>query len=319
MKKLFAVLLALCVAAGAFAQVAIGASGSVIVVDQDGQAKFARDGSGYDLLSIKGADKDGKWGYTAVVDNFDKAGFLAYTATADADLFRNWDAWYKIGDAKVILGKTRNGDIRLAAPNGWIGNYGSTSRFFGGGKYGVIAEYKIDAITVALGLPINETAADTVDVLKKAEIGAKYSNDSITGIGLVRLNLVDSSNEINFGVEYKGVENLDAYALGKATLASSTTVQFMVGGTYTMDKLVAGVEFEGKNTTSLVWDVAARGDYTVNDNITAIVEFDYYSDSTYLGYAKGVYDFGNNLNVYAKGGYDGGLVAELGLGYSVSF
>lgn len=348
MKKLLAVLLALCVIGGfAFAQ-AIGAtaSGGVTLIDEDLNSTFARNGSGYDVLSLKGTDKDGKWGFTANLDNFLNtyaAAALTYTdsngnkkydvgepitgvtsPTTAFTGFRDWNAWFKTPYVKFIVGKIRNGDFRQTLPSGWIGNYAATSRFFGGVAYGLVVESTtLGSVTVGLGLPVPEAGATLVSTLENADIGFKYADKTLTAKAQIELGLDSSTNIVNLGAAYTGVENLNLVGLTKLTFASASSYAFALGGYYTMDKLNVGLELEGKYTTAFAYDACLDTSYAVNDAITADLRVMYYSTNTVDAFLAGTYDFGNGCDFYAQVGYDTtpdeGLYYGLTFEYSISF
>jgi hypothetical protein len=323
MKKLFVLLLALTLAAGAFAQtIALTASGGVTLYDQDGNTQFARDGSGYDTLSFKGADKDGKWGFSTTYGNWPAANG---TAT-----IRDWSAWYSSDFVKIILGQVRNGDFRMTLTEGVLGNYaGATQRFFNGAAYGVIAEStSLGPLTLGLGLYTPETAMAAADAIEKAGFGVKYKTDTLTALALVNLGITTTApataNFVNAAVSFTGVKDLQVVGTVKANL-DDAIYDFGIGGYYTMDKLYAFVEFDGEYATALDFEAVVRADYKVLDNVTARAEFDYATDAAvagneYVGYVKGIYDFGNGLDASVKVGYaDTGVLYAVGLGYSVSF
>lgn len=328
MKKILVALLALAVLGGAFAQTfTVGASGGITLIDQDGKASFNRDGSGSDLLTFKGADKDKKWAYSATINNFDSATFfpavsaVPYTGSA---LLRNWEASYTGAYTKVILGKVRNGDFRQTLASGWLGNYGGATDRTLNSAYGVIIETTtLGALTAGVGLPISETATDAVNgTFKKTILGAKYAGEGFKVIGLVEPDLNSGgTNIINVGGAYTGVAGLEVDALVKASLASSTTVAFGLGAYYTLDKLSAGVEVDGKSATTLNWEVVVNADYKVMDPLTANVRVTYDDSGAYLARAKATYDYGNNLTSSVEAGYSKALnlFYNVGLGYSVSF
>jgi hypothetical protein len=311
MKKLLAVLLALCVAGFAFAQVttALTGSGTVTLVNEDTQGVFAPDGSGYDTFTFSAADKDGKFGFAMTDGDWTTDGLFT---------IRNWNAWYKGQFTKVILGNNRNADFRGTLIDGMYANYiFGMDRITGQGV--LIESTTLGALTLGVNLPVPLTATDTVDILKKADIGVKYAIDKVgTVYGLVNLNPA-FSNYYEFAFKYTGVENLSAVVLYKGDIGNAATHYFAAGANYAMDKLTVAVEFDGQYATAFDGEIAADVSYLLTDALTASVRGMYDFGGTYDAYAKIAYDYGNNLGSFAKIGYDGGLYYSLAVTYSISF
>jgi len=319
MKKLLAILLALVVVGGAFAQVttAISASGAVQFVDQGGWASFNKDGLGYNTLTFKGSDADGKWGFSVTDEDFITSAFE----------IRDWSAWYKGDFTKVIVGQIRNADIRLlGATGGNAANFAGTQRFFGvagtgAGKYGMIVESTtLGALTLGLGLPILETKAQIADVACKTEIGAAYTIENVGKfIVLVRPDLVTTTNVVtNVGFTYTGMEGLTATVIGRYDIKAADDFRFNVGADYGKDKITGGFEFSAVSAAEFDWDVYAYGGYQVLDPLAATLEATYASDESYSVNLNVEWDHGNGMTCGADIGYNGELTNDLYVGYSIS-
>lgn len=316
MKKLFVLLLAFAVVGGAFAQVttAIAASGNIKVLTKDATndnvSVFAPKGNGYDTITFKGTDKDGKFGFSITDQNWLADGFNA---------IRDWNAWYKGQWTKTIVGKLRNSDFRATLPNGLYANYlYGFDRISG---YGALIETTtLGALTAGVNLAISDTAAPVADMLKKTDIGVKYAMEG-TGTAYVfaNLDLVAESNIIGLGFNFTGVENLTAAAIYYGTFASSSTHAFALGADYSMDKLGVAVEFDGKYASAFDGEIAAQVSYGVTEKMTAYVGGMYDFGGDYDAFGEIEYDYGNNMGSDFTIGYDGDLYYTLKLTYSVSF
>lgn len=319
MKKAIVLLLALCVTGAVFAQgtFSVTAGGSVVLFNQDSNTSFDQDTAGDSLISFKGADADGMWGFNATFQDF-----LLGTTADGLGTLRNYEAWYKMGMVKVIVGKVRNGDFRTNLVEGWRGDY-AIGRILNS-QYGVLTEVTglVEGLTIGYALPVDNTGADTEATYKMSRFGVAYTNDMFTVTSKVHLNLDAETTLFDFGVTYTGVENLTALAFVEYTQADpDPTIEFGVGAYYTMDKLYGGVEFEGQNTADLLWDVAAHADYQVTDPINAGMTVKYDSEEEYDVAANVTYDFGNGLDTSVDLGYQktDELYWNLNLNYSISF
>lgn len=357
MKKLLAILLALAVIGGAaFAQITVAAtaSGGVQLIDQDTSAKFARDGSGYDVLTFKAA-KD-KTSFTANLDNFLNgytAGSAIYAADntvdtdaatagvqgdADTDLdvvgytnasspfsaFRDWNFTTSNEWGKFIVGKTRNADFRSSMAYGYYAEVGATRRFFGGGVYGAIFETTgLGALTLGLGLPIPEAGADTIDTVEKTNVGVKYAID---GVGTIK-----ALAELNFTSGGKSRFAASADITAVENLAANVYFMFDTNGNglyvagnayYTMDKLAVNLEAEYLSNWGGVDGptVGLKAIYTLADPLSVFAKFGYDIDGGI--HAKGGvdYDFVPGLTAEVQAGYDVDAVAyDATIYYSLSF
>lgn len=338
MKKLLAILLALVVVGGAFAQVttAISLSGQVTLYDQDGVTTFARDGADYDVVTFKAADADGKYGFSISDNNFiDGIGVP-----------RDWNVWAKGKYTKVILGNLRNGDFRTLLTEGDVG-VGSTNRIT---NYGVLVEsLPMGGLTLGVNIPSPEAGADFADVIKNVDIGAKYDLEGFGSFtALVQLSNADAINAtlgtkydrdgvaatttdvafdalfLNFGVTYTGVENLTVngvFKFVKSENLDASDIYFGLGGYYTMDKLYAYAEFAGINRDEFTWDTSVAGVYTIMDPMTAKLNVTYNSDNDYGVYGTLGYDYGNGLSSEIALGYGSAddFTYSTSLYYSVAF
>jgi len=325
MKKTLAILLALVVVGGAaFAQVTVaaGASGTVYLVDQDGKASFARDGSGYDVLTFK-ASKD-KSSFAFNVDNYDK-----YADGTGADfLIRDWNYTTANDFAKVIVGKVRNGDFRSAMANGWYANVGATDRFFNGANYGIVAETQsLGALTLGLGLPIPEAGVVSTDMLKMTNVGASYA---IANIGTVKalgeLDLRDGKNSRVAGsFELSAVKDLSATLYAVSVLADAPTLFVAGSAYYTMGKLFVGAEAEYFNkfvTSSATYDgfdVNGKIAYSVTDSLTGWAKGGLNVDKTTQVYAGIDYGFIPGLTATAQIGYTDAIQGNVNISYAFAY
>ncbi|MCE1159017.1 MAG: hypothetical protein LWX10_09830, partial [Spirochaetia bacterium] len=97
MKKLIVLLLALAMVGAVSAQVttAVGLYGEITLVDEAGQGVFTPWGNGYDTLTLKAQDKDGKYGFSLTDQNLLDGSF---------DTLRDWTVWGKVLGGKLSAG-----------------------------------------------------------------------------------------------------------------------------------------------------------------------------------------------------------------------
>lgn len=347
MKKLFVLLLALSVLAGAaFAQVttAISLSGGVKLIDQVGDSAFEQDGANYDVLTFKATDKDGNYGFSI----------------SDADILgggiavRDWNVWFNLfdGKAKFIAGLLRNGDFRMLLPVGKTTAFGATDRITGQGF--ILEVMPMDGLTLGLSHPVATTAQDFVDVtLGGLDFGAAYTiadigkvifqlqMDQSYGIDLNDNGTTDLITEtvydalvVNFGFSYTGMEGLTANLIGKfvsSTDGDASHIFVGAGALYTMDKLevllegclASKPEFLGNDTSVKVgtfWDVYLRPWYTITDNLYVYAPITFDQDNVFTAKAVAGYDFLNGLQFEVGAGVaDSEVVADVYFWYSVAF
>lgn len=337
MKKLFVLLLALAVVTGAFAQVttAISLSGGVKLIDQDTVSAFEQDGNGYDVLTFKATDKDGKYGFSMTDQNILGADINA----ADSGInLRDWNVWYKVLDGKMkfTFGALRNADYRTILPVWEVNTFGGTDRI---NVQGMLVQFMlVDGLNFGFGLPVSTTPSDTVDyTLSGIDLGFAYT---ITDIGkltaLVRLNesfdpdgtgpLVADTDAtmINAGFSFTGMEGLTANLLGKfVTSTNYSGTYFAVGADYAVtEALTASAEFglsavEGTTT----WDIWARGKYVITDMFYAYATARFDSADAYSFIVTPGIDMGNGFNIELDVGYDSALdfVYDVYFYYAVAF
>jgi len=312
MKKLIVLLLAFAMVGAVSAQVttAVSLSGNVIIVDQAGKATFAPNGNGYDTLTLKASDKDGNYGFSFTDQNLLDGSF---------DTLRDWTVWYKTANFKAFMGNLRNGDFRLASVYGYSSYMGSTDRISG---YGLLVEsLPKNGLTFGVNLPIGTTAANTVDVLKKADLGAKYAiKDVGTLFAMANLDFVTPANVLNAGFNYTGVKGLNAILNFRGKF-NADQYNVYLGLDYTaIEKLEAYFEaYFQYNAGTIGWQVFAEGDYDLAKNLTAIVG-GAVGDASYIDvYGELDYAFGNGLVAKGVVGYDTALYAQLKAYYSIAF
>ena len=319
MKKLIVLLLAFAMVGAVSAQVttAVSLSGQVDLVKQDGQGQFVQWGSGYDLLTFKATEKDGKYGISATIDGFlDKSLLDGLNATPT---FRDWNFMAKGKMTKVFVGKLRNADFRTTLPY-WPSYdvFGGTDRIT---DWGLLVEtLPMNGLTLGVNLPYGLTAANTVDVLQNADLGAKYAvKDVGTFTALVNLDLVaPAANVVNLGFTFTGVKSLTAVAIGQLKL-DANTYKAAVGVAYTgVDKLTVNVEGGYVSTAGVgTYSVWGQGTYDLTDAFSATAGA-FYGSAGYDVYANVDYAYGNGLTSEALVGFDSALHAALTLYYTVS-
>ncbi len=332
MKKLIVLLLAFAMVGAVSAQVttAISLSGNVIIVDQAGKATFAPNGDGYDTWTFKASDKDGNYGFSITDQNILSQITLLAPDGADTNTdpdqvkvggfdVRDWNVWYKTPYFKAIMGSLRNGDFRLASVYGYSSYMGSSDRISG---YGLLLEtLPKNGLTFGVNLPIGTTAANTVDVLKKADLGAKYAiKDVGTLFAMANLDFVTPANVLNAGFNYTGVKGLNAILNFRGKF-NADQYNVYLGLDYTaIEKLEAYFEaYFQYNAGTIGWQVFAEGDYDLAKNLTAIVG-GAVGDASYIDvYGELDYAFGNGLVAKGVVGYDTALYAQLKAYYSIAF
>lgn len=314
MKKILAVLLALCVVGGAFAQVttAIAGYGEIDLYDQAGQATFAPYGTGYDTFTFKATNADGNAGLSMTDGDW---------TTDSIFTIRDWSAWYKGQFTKVILGKLRNADFRGTLPNGLYANY-----FFGmdriSGQGLLIETTTLGALTLGVNLPAPIGGMDAIDMLKNSDVAAKFAIENVGKVYfLYDLDLVDNAKAtaVEFAFSFTGVENLTASAIYKGAFGADTTHYFALGADYAMDKLGLAVEFDGDYGTAFEGEIALKVSYAITEKLSAYVQGMYDFAGTYDAKLVADYDYGTGINSEVVVGYNGALYYDIALCYGFSF
>lgn len=323
MKKLIVLLLAFAMVGAVSAQVttAVSLSGQVDFVNQDGQGQFVQWGSGYDLLTFKASDKDGKFGVSATLNKF------LDTVTTDAQLpanFRDWNAWYKGKYTKAFVGKLRNGDFRMTMQYGSSHTVFTASGRIGGADaasdYGILVEtLPVNGLTFGVNLPYGTTAASAVDVLKKADVGVKYAvKDVGTFFALADLNMVTPANVLNAGFTLTSVKNLNVVGITQLKF-NADTYKAALGFNFTgVKNLNAYAEAAYTYTAGVnAYSVWAQGEYNITDPLSVIAGA-FYGSAGYDVYADVDYAYGNGLTSELSLGFDGAVYAAATLYYTLS-
>jgi hypothetical protein len=331
MKKILVLLLALAMVGGAFAQVVVtvGASGSDYVIRStagasDPISSLSPNGSGSDILTIKAADKDNKYGVLLQDRN------LFSTAAFNMDA---WNVWYDTGlGAKVTVGNLSGGSYTIGLTNGFIGTYSPNDKVSGNGL--LVESNTLGDLTVGLFMPQSGgKAIDTTFMASSFGLGYVVK-DMVSVSALVNLGLASgAATDVNVGFDGSfGVAGLDAYGFVDYSTATATGITFGVGGQFKQPEFRAGLEFEGNSATKLAYDVVANVRYYVMPTFFVQIRPMFYStsngmDGRYAVRALGNYALGNGLSVEVMGGYDAKPAATASaspiyyakLGYSVSF
>ncbi|HOV93326.1 MAG TPA: hypothetical protein PLT87_00410 [Spirochaetales bacterium] len=311
MKKLIVLLLAFALVGAVSAQVvttAVSLSGEVTLIDQNAKSVFTDYGTGYDVLTIKASDKDGKYGF-AISDG-----------NVIADLggtVRDWNVWYKGAAGKVVLGNLRNSDFRMTLPAWGYAQFGGFDRITG---YGVLYETPtVKNLTFGVNFPVPTTATNTVDVLKKADLAAKYSDKNFTWMVLANLDMVTPKNVVFGGASFTGYKDLTLTGLFKGAF-DDNNYGFAGGVQYTgIDKFTFNVE-GSYQTSGSIYDVWGQVAYAVTDLISAKVGYVTGNGTVSNDFYGAVgYDLGNGLSAEASVGYDTAVHAAAKLYYGVSF
>lgn len=311
MKKLIVLLLAFAMVGAVSAQVttAVSLSGAVTLVDEAGLGVFTPDGDGYDMLTFKATDKDGKFGLSAT-DSMILSGDLT---------FRDWTVWGKILGGKMSVGLLRDATFRITLPywSDWT-KFGGTDRVSGMGAYYV--SNAMNGLTFGVNLPYSLAGGAALDTLKNADLGVKYDAKGV-GVFALLMNLdLDAApgNVLNAGFKFTGVEKLTATAIAQAKF-NANTYKAALGIGYTgVDKLEAYFEAAYLSTAGVsTYSVWAQGDYAVTDLLVASLGGAYMSNG-YDVYAYGTYDLGAGFSAEARVGFDAALYASAKLIYAIS-
>lgn len=317
MKKLIVLLLAFALVGAVSAQVTttVSLSGEVTLIDQAAKSVFTDYGNGYDVLTLKASDKDGKYGFAITDSNVLDGGFNS---------IRDWNVWYKGAAGKLVLGNLRNGDFRLTLPSWYTAQFGGTDRITG---YGVLYETpSVKNVTFGVNLPIPTVATPTADVLRTADLGAKYSDKNLTWIALANLNFVKPNNIVNLGMSYTGFKDLTVVGLFQGQF-DVPNYKFAGGLEYAgIDKVTLNAE-GSYQTQGGFFDGWGQVSYAVTDLLSAKAGgyYGYFNndpDPNAIGYdvyAALGYDLGNGLSAEGLVGYNGAFHAAAKLYYGISF
>lgn len=321
MKKLIVLLLAFAMVGAVSAQVttAINLSGGVTLVNEAGQSIFARDGSGYDTITFKGSEKDGKYGFSIGYNNV-----LNDLNTNTFGNLSSWNAWYKGAYAKITVGNTSNGTFRAYLAKYWKTAFGRASYIAATEKYGISAESTtLGDLIVGVYLPVPEAATNSVDMFKNMNFGVKYTMKDV-GFAQAYVDLHTGDNKVSGGFTYTGVKNFTGYVATELAL-DATKYSFGVAAKYTgIDKLALLAQASDIiNAGANSFDVYAEAGYDVTDAIFASAWGKFKSTGSAFSAGAFVdYSFANGLTLEANGSYDvaaAALAADLTLYYGVSF
>ena len=311
MKKLIVLLLALAMVGAVSAQVttAIGLYGEVKLVDEAGQGVFTPWGNGYDTITLRATSKDGNYGFAVTDQNLLDGSF---------DTLRDWNVWGKVLGGKVSAGNLRDGTFRLTLPV-WPSYtiFGGTDRVAGQGLFYVFGPK--DGLSFGVNLPYGLVAANTVDVLKKADLGVKYDIKNVgTVFALMDLNLVTPANVLNAGFKFTGVKALNATVITKLQL-DANTYRAALGLGYTgVAKLAANFEGAVVSTAGVItYSLWGQAEYAVADKISATVGA-FYGNAGYDVYAAVGYDLGAGMSTDVTVGFDSALYAAAKVYYALS-
>jgi hypothetical protein len=314
MKKAIVLLLALAIVGGAvFAQskANVYIEGELQLWNLDVMANHAYS---YAAATFSGSNDTAAYSMTLEGNMFDGSG----TNNLLSKVIRDWNVNYKLFDNAILVstGKLRNATYRMGDVYGaWV----FTDRILG---YGLLTEIKsIENLSIGINLPIPTTNEALVDVLQKTDLGVTYKIDGVGNlIALVNLDLVNSSNILNFGFNVTAIDKLALRILYKGTFAATTTNMFNLSASYpVMDALKVGAVFTGTLTDALVWNARLRGDYTIDPKLAARAYVQYNSDATYDAYAQLTYALGGGLSTTVRAGYNGAAYAKQTVFYAVSF
>lgn len=332
MKKLIVLLLALAMVGAVSAQVttAVGLYGEVTLVNEAGQGVFTPWGNGYDTLTLKAQDKDGKFGFSLTDQNV-LNGFATLYESLDGDLnsdgdtldkvaaVRDWTVWGKVLGGKLSVGNLRDGTFRLTLPlwNSYT-LFGGTDRVSGNGLFYVYGPK--DGLTLGVNLPYGTTAAATLDVLKNADLGVKYDVKNFgTVFALANLDLdAAPANILNAGVKFTGVKNLVATGIAKLQF-NTNKYNAALGFSYTGVKNLAAYAEAAlySNAGVVTYSVVAQGTYDVTDAVSATLAA-FYGSAGYDVWAALGYDLGAGFSAEASLGFDSAVWAAATVYYALS-
>ncbi len=315
MKKLIVLLLTIAMVGAVSAQVttSVKLSGGVTLVDQAGNAIFARDGSGTETLTFKAAEKDGKYGFSITYPD---------VLTLDVTSVSSWNVYY-VGDyVKYTLGyKLSNSTFRAS-----LDQYSKTSfgRLSGiSDANGIFLQSTtLGDLIVGAFFPVTTAGGPTLDLLKGADAGVKYTIKDI-GFAQAYLNLATGANKVGAGFTYNAIKGLTVAAISEIGI-DAKKYSFGVSANYGgIDKLTIHLQACDVYATTNSFEVYGQADYALLDNVSATGWGKFVSTGNVMKVGAFVdYSFANGLTLEGNGSYDfstSKLGADLTIYYGVSF
>ncbi len=175
------------------------------LVDQAGNAIFARDGRSTETLTFKAAEKDGKYGFSITYPD---------VLTLDATGVSGWNVYY-VGDyVKYTLGyKLSNSTFRASLDQHWKTSFGRLSGI--SDNNGIFLQSTtLGDLIVGAFFPVTTAVGPTLDLLKGADAGVKYTIKDI-GFAQVYLNLATGANKVGVGFTYNAIKGLTVAAISE--------------------------------------------------------------------------------------------------------
>lgn len=305
MKKLFVLLLAFAMVAGAFAQVNFtGYLDTGFMIEKEGSADaevslYGDDSGTQSRFNLAGAYSNENVGVTfrlRVQGDFDGA------APAPQIFMNRGFVWAKMFDDMVKVQAGRLGDYTWAT---WVNYFGNLDT-----KTGVQLQIMpMDGLNFGLFMPVTTAAVALEDTFKSLVIGAAYSAEDFGKfVAGVKLSPLDDSMDAWAGAQITAVENLVVYVEYEGTdLGNDVT-----GATYlfeeidyTMGDLNFGIDLEQQFWANDALDMGLSFGPYVNYTIEAITlggQFTYYTAD----------DSGMLINPYAKYAVGPGALIEFG-------
>ncbi len=315
MKKLIVLLLTIAMVGAVSAQVttSVKLSGGVTLVDQAGNASFNRDGSGTETLTFKAAEKDGKYGFSITYPD---------VLTLDATSVSGWNVYY-VGDyVKYTLGyKLSNSTFRAS-----LDQYSKTSfgRLSGiSDANGIFLQSTtLGDLIVGAFFPVTTAGGPTLDLLKGADAGVKYTIKNI-GFAQAYLNLATGANKVGVGFTYNAIKGLTVAAVSEIGI-DAKKYSFGASANYGgIDKLTIHLQACDVYATTNSFEVYGQADYALLDNVSATGWGKFVSTGNVMKVGAFVdYSFANGLTLEGNGSYDfstSKLGADLTIYYGVSF
>jgi len=315
MKKLIVLLLSIAMVGAVSAQVttSVNLSGGVTLVDQAGNAIFARDGSGTETLTFKAAEKDGKYGFSITYPD---------VLTLDATAVSGWNVYY-VGDyVKYTLGyKLSNSTFRASLDQYWKTSFGRLSGI--SDNNGIFLQSTtLGDLIVGAFFPVTTAGGPTLDLLKGADAGVKYTIKDI-GFAQVYLNLATGANKVGVGFTYNAIKGLTVAAISEIGI-DAKKYSFGASANYGgIDKLTIHLQACDVYATTNSFEVYGQADYALLDNVSATGWGKFVSVGNVMSVGAFVdYSFANGLTLEGNGSYDfstSKLGADLTIYYGVSF
>ena len=288
MKKLLAVLLALCVIGGAaFAQakVAVGIDGTVTLIDQTLKGGIGYYNNSYvNGLAFSGSDADGIKGLSISLNG----ALVAKTAPAVA----NYKGYWNFFDKKV---KLSIGDFSMNDYRGYSIYADENNGKLGGGQVQqfLVQIYPATGLNIGVQLPYSMTSTEVATIAKKAAFGLQYAIDKV-GQARAFVNLNALKPVIGASFDYTGTENAEALVWVKADIGSSVYTGDL-SGKYKMDALE--IQANGLFATDKSYGAKAKAVYTVNPNVAATLAGAFTSADGYDVSVDLSYDFLNGVSI----------------------